>query len=154
MKNNAFCKKVRIEHSDALTELLENICQENNINNYFGTISVAVNHTLEILNSEIKRAESRNILFKFEQCVGGVAITIECQEEVFGRMLADKQQMIEMSDTSAYIVNSLADKNIVLLGGRTLELNFFVDGIEPELLSSRRELIKLYFENKILKTEY
>jgi hypothetical protein len=59
-----------------------------------------------------------------------------------------------MSDTSAYIVNSLADKNIVLLGGRTLELNFFVDGIEPELLSSRRELIKLYFENKILKTEY
>ncbi len=154
MNNKAFCKKVRVKKSDDLTELLEHICQENNISNYFGTISVAVSHALDIVNDETNEAEEKIVLFKFEQCVGGVAISIECDKEVFNRLLVSQKQIEGLSDTDAYIVSTLADNLRVFSNGKGLELDFFVSGIEPELLSSRRELISRYFGNTVLKTEY
>ena len=154
MNNKAFCKKVRIKQSDDLADLLENICQENNISNYFGTISVAVGHALDMLTDRMSKDEEKFILFKFEQCVGGVVISIECDKGVFNRLLVTQKQIEELSDTDAYIVSTLADNLRVFSDGRGVELAFLISGIEPELLSSRREIINQYFRNKVLKTEY
>ncbi len=144
--NNAFVKRIKVERSDDLTFLLESICQENNINNYFATISVAVSQVLEIV-SGFSGQQTNQIEFSFEQCVGGVAIGIAAEGKPFESFDISDKQASDFKDEKSYIINNLADRTEVLNEGRGLELDFFVNGIEPELLSSRREKIKQYFIN-------
>ncbi len=144
--NNTFVKRIRVERSDDLTSLLENICQENNINNYFGTISVAVSQVLEFVNS-VSDEKIKDLEFSFEQCVGGISISIRCQGKMFEHFDPSDKQATDFKDVNCYIINNLADRVAVTEQGNGLELDFLINGIEPEMLSSRREKVKQYFKN-------
>ena len=107
MDKSTFCKTVRIERTDDLTELLENICQDNNINNYFGTISVAVEGVLNFIFAASKK-QSEKIKFGFEQCVGGVSISIECESVSFEALVKKAEQSEQTDNTDALVIASAA----------------------------------------------
>lgn len=144
MDKSTFCKTVRIERTDDLTELLENICQDNNINNYFGTISVAVEGVLNFIFAASKK-QSEKIKFEFEQCVGGVSISIECESVSFEALVKKAEQSEQTDNVDALVIHLLSDKVRLLSDGRGIKLSFLIGGIEPELLSLRQELTLQYF---------
>ena len=144
MDKSTFCKTVRIERTDDLTELLENICQDNNINNYFGTISVAVEGVLNFIFAASKK-KSEKIKFGFEQCVGGVSISIECESVSFEALVKKAEQSEQTDNADALVIHLLSDKVRLLSDGRGIKLSFLIGGIEPELLSLRQELTLQYF---------
>ena len=144
MDKSTFCKTVRIERTDDLTELLENICQDNNINNYFGTISVAVEGVLNFIFAASKK-QSEKIKFGFEQWVGGVSISIECESVSFEALVKKAEQSEQTDNVDALVIHLLSDKVRLLSDGRGIKLSFLIGGIEPELLSLRQELTLQYF---------
>lgn len=150
MRNVIFEKQLRIKQSDDLTDLLEEICHDNNIGNYFGTISVAIGQALEMILSDKDDDKRVKIRFSFAKCVGGVVFKMEYSDEVFKDLANADETLATIADVEAYIINTLADKVVILNEGKGIELQFLIGGIEPELLSSRLEKIQSYFENKIL----
>lgn len=150
MRNVIFEKQLRIKQSDDLTDLLEEICHDNNIGNYFGTISVAIDQVLEMILSDKDDDKGVKIRFSFAKCVGGVVFKMEYSDEVFKDLANADETLATIADVEAYIINTLADKVVILNEGKGIELQFLIGGIEPELLSSRLEKIQSYFENKIL----
>lgn len=146
---NAFSKRLKVESSDDLTPLIEGICQDNNINNYFGAISVAMSQVLEIIISN-NNPSTEEIDFFFEQCVGGIALGVRGKEEVFKQEDYTGGKDASIEDVRTYIIANLADNISVSEQGKKIELDFYVDGIEPELLSLRQELIKQYLESRNL----
>ena len=150
MRNVIFEKQFRIMQSDDLTDLVERICHDNNIGNYFGTISVAIGQVLEMILNSKCNAEPVEVRFSFAKCVGGVVFKMDYSKEVFKYLANADKALATIADVEAYIVNTLADKVAVLNQGKCIELQFLIGGIEPELLSSRLEKIQDYFENKIL----
>lgn len=144
MDKSTFCKTVRIERTDDLTELLENICQDNNINNYFGTISVAVEGVLNFIFAASEK-QSEKIKFGFEQCVGGVSILVECESVSFEALVKKAEQSEQTDNNDALVIHLLSDKVRLLSDGRGIKLSFLIGGIEPELLSLRQELTLQYF---------
>lgn len=150
MRNVIFEKQLRIKQSDDLTDLLEEVCHDNNIGNYFGTISVAIGQALEMILSDKGDDKGVKIRFSFAKCVGGVVFKMEYSDEVFKDLANADETLATIADVEAYIINTLADKVAILNEGKGIELQFLIGGIEPELLSSRLEKIQNYFENKIL----
>ena len=150
MRTDMFEKRLRIKQSDDLTDLLEEICHDNNIGNYFGTISVAIGQALEMILNSKGKAEWAEVKFSFVKCVGGVIFKVECPDEVFKELANADETLATIADVEAYIINALADKVAILNKGKGIELQFLIGGVEPELLSSRLEKIQSYFENKIL----
>lgn len=150
MRNVIFEKQLRIKQSDDLTDLLEEICHDNNIGNYFGTISVAIDQVLEMILSDKDDDKGVKIRFSFAKCVGGVVFKMEYSDKVFKDLANADETLATIADVEAYIINTLADKVVILNEGKGIELQFLIGGIEPELLSSRLEKIQSYFENKIL----
>ena len=150
MRNVIFEKQLRIKQSDDLTDLLEEICHDNNIGNYFGTISVAIDQVLEMILGDKDDDKRVKIRFSFAKCVGGVVFKMEYSDKVFKDLANADETLATIADVEAYIINTLADKVAILNEGKGIELQFLIGGIEPELLSSRLEKIQSYFENKIL----
>lgn len=150
MRNVIFEKQLRIKQSDDLTDLLEEICHDNNIGNYFGTISVAIDQVLEMILSDKDDDKGVKVRFSFAKCVGGVVFKMEYSDKVFKDLANADETLATIADVEAYIINTLADKVVILNEGKGIELQFLIGGIEPELLSSRLEKIQSYFENKIL----
>lgn len=150
MRNVIFEKQLRIKQSDDLTDLLEEVCHDNNIGNYFGTISVAIGQALEMILNDKGNAEEVKVRFSFAKCVGGVVFKMEYSNEVFKNLANADKALATIADVEAYIINTLADRVAIMNEGKGIELQFLIGGIEPELLSSRLEKIQSYFENKIL----
>lgn len=150
MRNVIFEKQLKIKQSDDLTDLLEEVCHDNNIGNYFGTISVAIGQALEMILSDKDDNKGVKVRFSFAKCVGGVVFKMEYSNEVFKDLANTDETLATIADVEAYIINTLADKVAILNEGKGIELQFLIGGIEPELLSSRLEKIQSYFENKIL----
>lgn len=152
MNRSTFCKTVRVERTDDLTELLENICQDNNINNYFGTISVAAEGVLDFLFATSNKKPEK-IKFGFEQCVGGVTISIENNDVSFEALLKKAEQTDKNENTDALVVRLLSDKVRLFSENKGIKLSFLINGIEPELLSCRQELAQQYFNAaKVVKS--
>ena len=145
-----FEKRLRIKQSDDLTDLLEEICHDNNIGNYFGTISVAIGQALEMILNSKSKSIRRQRQMCIRDSVGGVIFKMECPDEVFKELANADETLATIADVEAYIINTLADKVAILNKGKGIELQFLIGGVEPELLSSRLEKIQSYFENKIL----
>lgn len=144
-----FENTLRIKQSDDLTDLIEEICHENNISNYFGTISVAIDQALEMILACKGKSEWTEVKLSFAKCVGGIVFKVEYSDEVFKCLTTADGTLAKLADVKSYIINSLADNVVLLNGGKGVELQFLIGGIEPELLSSRLEKMQSYFENKI-----
>ena len=66
------------------------------------------------------------------------------------KVTLDKSKELESeSDINVFLISKLSDKIIVSENGKKIELLFFVNGIEPELLLQRQEKIKEFNSNRM-----
>ena len=102
--------------------------------------------------SFVNNIENREIVFYFEQCVGGVSFSIECSDEIFSNIVFNEDKDLDSEfDIDVLLISKLSDRVIVSEDGKKIELLFFVNGIAQELLLQRQEKIKEYNSNRILK---
>lgn len=115
--------------------LVEEICDRFNLHNYFGIFSVVVDEAMDMIynNPELKTDFKSN--FSFEQCVNGVCFTFKTNEQIFTMV----SELIEM----------LTNEYNILDDGKTLELIFYVNGIDEDELKMRQNSFKLFFKKKL-----
>lgn len=128
---------LEIKNNDALRveEYIEGICADNHLHNYMGSISVAISTALSLSQGDMTLC--------FEKCVGGVCFTIMKEKGNFSSLLNADNQDNEFS----FLLNALTDEIEVKDEGRTLDLIFYVSGVDEELAMRRKELLHEYSLN-------
>lgn len=128
---------LEIKNNDALRveEFIEGICADNHLHNYMGSISVAISTALSLSQGDMTLC--------FEKCVGGVCFTIMTEKGNFSSLLNADNQDNEFS----FLLNALTDEIEVKDEGRTLDLIFYVNGVDEELAMRRKELLHEYSLN-------
>src|SRR5574344_2643644 len=123
-------------------EFAERVCDRNNLYYYFGSISIVLSTAFNMIN--------KDVIIGFEQCVGGVCFTITCENEEFKDLDFNKEE--SSLKENMLLIKMLTDEVNVVNNGKSLEMIFYVDGVEPELLKARQENIRAYSNRiKILK---
>lgn len=114
--------------------LIEEICDRFNLHNYFGIFSVVVDEAMDIIynNPELKSDFTSD--FTFEQCVNGVCFTFKSDQQLF--------------TTVSELMEMLTNEYNILDEGRTLELIFYVNGIDAQELKTRQDSFKVFFKKK------
>ncbi len=114
--------------------LIEEICDRFNLHNYFGIFSVVVDEAMDIIYNNPELNPSFTSDFTFEQCVNGVCFTFKTDQQLF--------------TTVSELMEMLTNEYNILDEGKTLELIFYVNGIDASELKSRQESFKLFFKKK------
>lgn len=136
MKQNYDTVKLNSDKSQRIKAqaLIEEICDRFNLHNYFGIFSVVVDEALDIIynNPELKADFTSD--FTFEQCVNGVCFTFKTDQQIF--------------TTVSELMEMLTNEYNILDDGKTLELIFYVNGIDAQELKTRQDSFKLFFKKK------
>lgn len=114
--------------------LVEEICDRFNLHNYFGIFSVVVDEAMDIIYNNTELNPEFKSDFIFEQCVNGVCFTFKTNDEIFTSV----SELIEM----------LTNEYNILDEGKTLELIFYVNGIDEADLKTRQNHFKVFFKSK------
>ena len=129
--------------------LLSRFCDENNIGNYFATISVAVLQAAE--NAIVHGNHSdpaKNVSVSYGYCNGGVFFEVSDEGEGF-----DADRYVDLPDTGTvgtgiFIIRSLADHVEFSRGGRSVRMEFFIRGIESSVASARAATLQKFYMPK------
>ncbi|MCF0211187.1 MAG: hypothetical protein HUK18_07810 [Bacteroidales bacterium] len=119
---------------------VEDICSQNHLYNYFGSISIALSTAMSLVKGKVS--------ISYEKCVGGVVFSISSKEEVFKAF--DFENIGEENTNALFLIDTLADRIEIKDKGRTIELIFLVNGIEPELALQRQEAVRKYSSVEVL----
>lgn len=146
MDAKSYKSKISLNQISKIESLVENICQEHNISCYYGAIVVSIERILDLIISYYGSAFSNKVIsFYFEQCVGGISFSVECEDEIFSQYIFNKDmEMDEDTNLNVFLISRLSDQVIITEEGRKVEVLFFVNGIQPELLVDRQEKIKQF----------
>jgi hypothetical protein len=146
MDAKSYKSKISLNQISKIESLVENICQEHNISCYYGAIVVSIEQILDLIISYYGSAFSNKVIsFYFEQCVGGISFSVECEDEIFSQYIFNKDmEMDEDTNLNVFLISRLSDQVIITEEGRKVEVLFFVNGIQPELLVDRQEKIKQF----------
>ena len=140
MKQNYDIVKLNANQSQRIKAqaLVEEICDRFNLHNYFGILSVVVDEALDIIYTNPQLDSNFNSDFSFEQCVNGVCFVFKTNQQVF---------------TSVTLIQMLTNEYNILDDGKTLELIFYVSGIDEQELKNRQEKFKVLFTQKSINTK-
>ncbi|MDD2488007.1 MAG: hypothetical protein WC108_00880 [Bacteroidales bacterium] len=119
--------------------LVEEICDRFNLHNYFGIFSVVIDEAMDMIYNNPELPTDFKSDFVFEQCVNGACFTFKTNEQIFSTV----SELIEM----------LTNEYNILDEGKTLELIFYVNGIDEDELKTRQNHFKVFFKNKTLPTQ-
>lgn len=146
MDAKSYKSKISLNQISKIESLVENICQEHNISCYYGAIVVSIEQILDLIILYYGSAFSNKVIsFYFEQCVGGISFSVECEDEIFSQYIFNKDmEMDEDTNLNVFLISRLSDQVIITEEGRKVEVLFFVNGIQPELLVDRQEKIKQF----------
>jgi hypothetical protein len=139
MKNNREEKYILFNEPNTIEEFTERICDRNHIYNYFGSISMVLDAAFSILK--------KDITLSFEQCVGGVLFSMTGKEDI--SKVLNLNQDSSFLNENQLLIKMLTDEINIINNGKTLEMIFYVNGIEPELFAQRRERVNEYFSRSI-----
>ncbi len=146
MDAKSYKSKISLNQISKIESLVENICQEHNISCYYGAIVVSIEQILDLIISYYGSAFTNKVIsFYFEQCVGGISFSVECEDEIFSQYIFNKDmEMDEDTNLNVFLISRLSDQVVITEEGRKVEVLFFVNGIQPELLVDRQEKIKQF----------
>ena len=127
-------------NNTAIEDFIENLCVENHIHNYLGSISVALYTALHLTRGRI-------VLF-FQKCTQGVQFGIQAEQDFFSILTKEFSKESE----TLFLINNLADQISVHEAGKVLEMTFYVNGIDTELAFRREESLRGFslLKNKTL----
>lgn len=118
-----------IDNMPLVEDFVSKFCDEHHIDNYFAIISVPV---LQAVGNAICHGNAsdptKTVSITADNCKGGVAFTIEDQGLGF-----DFQKYVGSAidqATGIFLMQSLSDSMEYSNGGRTLRLEFMINGID------------------------
>jgi len=133
----------------AVQSFIEGICDSYNIYNYFGTISMAVFEAVEnaIVHGN-KEDKEKLVNIEFSQCKGGLKFQITDTGEGF-----EYNQYKELPEQSGsgeglFLIQNLANKVVFSNKGSSVELTFFVNGVDVAKAVSRKIALEQYFSKQ------
>ncbi|MBQ0016481.1 MAG: ATP-binding protein [Bacteroidales bacterium] len=131
----------------AADAFVEALCDELHLQNLQGTITLAVAQAVKnaIFHGN-KGDASKTVSIACDYCRGGIYFQVSdhgdgFDYERYGLLTSDDE------GTGIFIIKTLVDKMEYSDGGRTLRLEFLLDGIDSSMAMSRRKSLQ-YFYNK------
>ncbi len=118
---------------------LEQVCDKYHLYNYIGAIDIAIEKVLEVAQADV--------LLSASNTKEGICFSFEAKESIFSKIsFSDRDN--PMFDT-LFIIKNLSDYIQISEDGKVMNLYFYINGIEEELVIKRRENIKSYSSNKL-----
>lgn len=137
--------------SENLTKVeafIDAICAENNCNNYFGTMSMAV---LQAVENAIVHGNGSNprkkVTVSCSRVKGGVCFTIEDEGKGFDFQKYKDFPMGE-EGTGIFLMRTLSDSCAFADGGRKVKLVFQIQGIRKSEYMERVATLKKFYSVK------
>ena len=128
-------------------ERLFHFCRECNVGNYYSAVAVAV---MQAVRNAIVHGNgsdpAKEVSLTFDTPKGGIAVTVTDQGEGFdfsqyGNLPAGDS----MPGEGIFVMKSLADRMTFAEGGRSVTLEFDVNGIDPAHALERIARLQLRF---------
>lgn len=137
-----------IENMTNIEAFIDAVCAENNCNNYFGTISMAV---LQAVENAIVHGNNSNpgkkVVVSCSRVKGGIAFTVEDEGKGFDFQKYNDFPMGE-DGTGIFMMRTLSDSCTFTNGGRTVCLAFQIQGIEKSEYIERVAALKNFYSVK------
>lgn len=129
-----------------IEDFVSNICDEKNIANYFATISVPVVHAVRnaIQHGNLCNPD-KMVYVEAGNCPGGVYFTIQDEGAGFDFSQYGAFPSDDCSGEGIFIIKTLSDRMEYSDGGRTLRLEFDINGIESSDALSRKSVVENFF---------
>ena len=107
------------------------VCDNYNINNYAATISMSLLQAVDNAIVHGNKSDShKTVTIVADRCKGGVYFTVSDQGEGFDYRQAGSIPSCDGNKgTGLFLMNTLSDKMSFSDNGRTVRLDFFVNGI-------------------------
>ena len=128
-------------------ERLFHFCRECNVGNYYAAVSVAV--TQAVRNAIVHGNGSdraKEVSVTFDTPKGGIAVTVTDEGEGFDfAQYGELPLGDEMHGEGIFVMKSLADRMTFTEGGRSVTLEFDVNGIDPAHALERVARLQSHF---------
>lgn len=122
-------------HFSQVEQFIGAICEDNHIENYHATISVAV---LQVLNSDISCIEDCQASLTADHCSKGICLTIHSSLPCF-------ENLLNPFSESGILFSSLVDDYSVSKDGCSLEMIFYVRGISSKEAVRRVRVVDSFY---------
>ena len=126
-------------------ERLFHFCSECNVGNYYSTVSMAVLQAVErAISCDEELSKTDNILIEMGNCRGGVFFEVKGAAPVFviSETVAKNNYP---DDKSFFIIKSLSDRMFLSDDGKSIRLEFDVNGIDPADALERVSVVQSHF---------
>lgn len=131
-------------------ELVYDICDEYNVQNYIGIITVAVMHAIENAMCHGNHHDpSKNVTIEWGACKGGLYFQITDQGDGFDFSSFKSFPESTSRGEGVFMMTVLADKVEYTNEGRSVRLEFKIEGIDKSDCDERCETLMNFF-NKTL----
>ena len=127
------------------------MCDTYNIHNYAGTISMSL---LQAVENAIVHGnhcdESKTVTIKCDQCRGGVFFSVTDQGEGFDFQSYGDMPEEEERGMGIYLMKSLSDKISFLENGKTVRMEYEVNGIDASRAMERILTLHNFYASKMV----
>lgn len=127
-------------------ERLFHFCREYNVGRYYSAVSVA---TLQAVENAIvhgnREDATKSVALTFGTCRGGIFTEVTDQGLGFDFSRFGKFPSDESAGEGIFVMHSLADNVSYSDGGRTVRLEFVVEGIDPAEALERVSVLRQHF---------
>lgn len=127
------------------------VCDTYNINNYAATISMSL---LQAVENAIVHGNhndpSKQVTIISDQCRGGVYFSVSDQGQGFDYSPYGSIPASENRGTGIYLMKTLSDKLSFQDNGRTVRLDFYINGIEASYALERIVTLRNYYASRMV----
>ena len=128
-----------------------NVCDTYNINNYAATISMSLLQAVEnaIVHGNHSDA-TKTVTVVADYVKGGVSFVVEDQGNGFDFAQYGSMPMEEGRGTGIFRMKSLSDHLSLDNNGRTVKMEFFINGIDAARALERRVTLHNFYSSKLV----
>lgn len=143
--NESFVIQSDIANLPYVEERVFHFCQECHVGNYYATVSVAAMQAVENAIVHGNKADgTKKVTIVLGNCCGGLFVEVRDEGDGFdfGRFGGLES---EGKGNGIFVMKSLADKMSYSDGGRTVRMEFVVNGIDPADALERVAVLQSHF---------
>ncbi len=126
--------------------MIEGICDQYNIPNHYGQLSVAI---IEAVENAIKHGngsdKSKKVSIKAKKSFGGISFKITDEGKGFNTKKYESLDDVIEHGNGIFLMKTLSNRVTFLDKGRSVELFFSIDGISSSKALERKSLMEKYF---------
>lgn len=127
------------------------VCDTFNVNNYAGTISMAL---LQAVENAIIHGNQNNpdlkVTITSELCRGGICFTVADEGRGFNYQQYGDLPLSDEQGTGIFLMKSLSDKLTFINNGSTVRMEYLINGIEATRAVERIMVLRNYHANKLV----